>query len=189
MKILKRIFKIIYLIIKTAAIAFISIFVAFVLIQRFTNNEFSVAGYRMFSIVSESMAPKYTVGDIIIIKDVDVSTLKKGDDITYYGKSGSYNGKTITHRVLAIEKNSAGKYLIQTKGVNNISLDPIIEGDQVIGKVTMKVKSLSFINKTIQTTEGFFLCIFIPLVIIIGSELITSGVERYKEKLDKKKEK
>ena len=44
---------------------------AVVLLQRVTNNNISLAGIRVFNIVTESMVPKYQVGDILISKTIE----------------------------------------------------------------------------------------------------------------------
>lgn len=181
MKILKTLLKIIYKLIETCAVVFVLIFVCLVLGQRFTNNNLSLGGFRMFSVVSESMAPTYVVGDIIISKEVDTNKLEPGDDISYLGTEGTFKGKVITHRIVNIEDRD-GKKVIQTKGINNQAADPYITPDQVYGKMIYKTRLLSKINKAIKTQEGFYLCIFIPLAIIIGSEILASSIEKYKEK-------
>ena len=39
-------------------------------------------GYRVFTVISGSMEPKYSVGDLIYVKQVDPDGIKKGDIIT-----------------------------------------------------------------------------------------------------------
>lgn len=181
MKIVKTLGKILFNLIKYAAIVFIVIFLAFVLVQRFSNNQLAVGGYRMFSVVSESMAPTYVVGDIIITKNVAYEDLKPGDDIAYQGLEGTYKGKIITHRIQEI-KNENNEKLIKTKGINNAVPDPNINYSQVYGRVVFRPLLLSKINKAIQTSEGFYCLIFIPLALIIGSEILQTSLEKYKEK-------
>ena len=54
---------------------------AVVLLQRVTNNNISLAGIRVFNIVTESMVPKYQVGDILISKTIEPDKIKEGDDL------------------------------------------------------------------------------------------------------------
>ncbi len=42
-----------------------------------------LVGYRVFNIVSGSMAPEYNVGDLIYVKEVKPETVKVGDVITF----------------------------------------------------------------------------------------------------------
>ena len=69
-------------------------------------------------IASNSMAPKIHRGDIVIIKDDDVSKVKKGDVIRY-----KMDGYYVVHRVVMIDENNDGDRVFITKGDNNDSID------------------------------------------------------------------
>ena len=71
------------------------------------------------------MEPEYAVGDILITREKDPSTIKVGDNIVYLGNTGDYNGKIITHNVIKIEQNEQGEYLFHTKGIANTIEDPL----------------------------------------------------------------
>ena len=75
-----------------------------VIVQKFSNNKINIGGYYMFTIVSESMAPDYKVGDIIISKKVDAKSLNVGDDITYLGERQELRGIVVTHRIIKKEE-------------------------------------------------------------------------------------
>ena len=68
---------------------------AVVLLQRVTNNNISLAGIRVFNIVTESMVPKYQVGDILISKTIEPDKIKEGDDLVYLGKEDSFKDKIV----------------------------------------------------------------------------------------------
>ena len=72
---IKNILKIIMKILKIALIIIIVLFASFVLLQRFSNNNTSIFGYRMFAVVTGSMEPVYSVGDVILCKEVDTNKL------------------------------------------------------------------------------------------------------------------
>lgn len=69
-------------------------------------------------IASNSMAPKIYRGDIVIIKDIPVSKVKKGDVIRY-----KMDGYYVVHRVVMITENEDGKREFITKGDNNNDID------------------------------------------------------------------
>jgi len=69
-----KIFKIVKGIINVVLIIFCMLFVLVVCMQRFSNNELSFFNYRMFTVASGSMAPKYKVGDVLISKSVPFAT-------------------------------------------------------------------------------------------------------------------
>jgi signal peptidase len=181
-----NILKIIGLTIKTAVIVLMGMFALIICLQRFSDNSLSVFNYRLFSVASGSMAPKYVVGDVILCKKVDLKTLKVGDDITYLGKSGTFKDKIVTHRVLKIEE-ADGKLQFHTKGIASTRIDPIVQEEQIYGKIVMEFKMLSWLYKFIVTPSGFYICIFIPLAILLGSEIVSTTVEKYEEKLTKKR--
>ena len=181
-----NILKIIGVVIKVCILTFMVMFALVICMQRFSNNSLSILNYRLFTVASGSMAPKYVIGDVILCKEVDLRTLKKGDDITYLGTSGTFKDKVVTHRILSIEEVD-GKLEFHTKGIASTRVDPIVKEEQVYGKIVMELKLLSWLYKFIITPNGFYICIFIPLTILIGSEIISTSIEKYEEKLAKKK--
>ena len=167
-------------------------FAAFILVvcmQRFSNNKLSFFNFRMFTVVSQSMTPKYDIGDVLISKETDPSKIEEGDVISYLGGIGDFSGKVITHRVIASEKREDGKYYFRTKGDANIVEDPIVTEDQLYGVVVYKSLILSLVYRIVGTKIGFYLFIIIPILFIIGSEIITSLLEKEDERRKKLKEK
>lgn len=189
-------FKIIYGIIKTFVIVLLSIYLLFVMIQRFTNNA-SILGYRVFTVATGSMEPVYNVNDVILVRDVVPSTLKVGDDIAYLGNRDAVKGLIVTHRIIKIEKLDDGKVHYTLKGVNNKYEDPSITEDQILGKVVGKTYVVSFINHVVKNIYGFFFLVFCPLVLVIFLEIADTVIDmkleknelRLIEKDDKKKDK
>ena len=189
-------FQIIYTIIKIFVVAMLSIYLLFVIVQRFTNNS-SILGYRVFTIATGSMEPVYNINDVILVKDTDPSTLKKGDDIAYLGNRDAVKGLIVTHRIIRIETFSDGKVHYTLKGVNNKYEDPSITEDQILGKVVGKLPVVNFINHVVKNIYGFFFLVFCPLVLVIFLEIADTIIDmklekneiRLIEKEDKKKNK
>lgn len=161
-------------------ILIIALYIAVVLIQRFSGNK-SVFGYRMYNVASESMVPVYKVNDIIAVKDCDTATLKVGDDIAYRGEKLGLSGKIITHRIIKIEDNN-GVREITTKGVNNALSDPPITTKQVVGKVVGVVPIISSINAIVMTQAGFFFLVFVPVVLMACMEIAETIIDNKLEK-------
>ena len=167
----------------------LALFVLVVVLQRFSDNKISFFNYRMFTVISESMTPKYKIGDILVSKETEPSKIKVGDVISYKGMSGSFKDKIITHQVTEINKNSSGKYVFHAKGLANIIEDPLVYEDQLYGVVVYKTKILSLIYKIISTPLGFFLFVFIPIVLTIGTEIIENNLEKIENSKKKKSKK
>lgn len=174
-------FQIIYTIIKIFVVAMLSIYLLFVIVQRFTNNS-SILGYRVFTIATGSMEPVYNINDVILVKDTDPSTLKKGDDIAYLGNRDAVKGLIVTHRIIRIKTFSDGKVHYTLKGVNNKYEDPSITEDQILGKVVGKLPVVNFINHVVKNIYGFFFLVFCPLVLVIFLEIADTIIDMKLEK-------
>lgn len=166
--------KILNVIVKTIK-AIVTLFIVFVVstifIQRISDNKINLGGISIYTIITQSMEPKYNVGDMVFSKKVDTSTLKVGDDVVYMGKEGDFSGKIVTHQIIKIEVINNVKYY-HTKGINNNVEDPIITSDQIMGKVFMKGRILSLISKIINNEYGFYFVIFVPFVLLVSMEII-----------------
>ena len=171
-KILKIIGNILY--------AIIFIIVLFILIiailQRTTNNEITLFGYRIFVVATGSMVPEYEVGDVLVSKEVDPATIQVGDDIVYEGKEGTFKDKIVTHQVIMIEKEN-DNYRIQTKGIANTKADPEITQNEVIGKVIYKMGVLSLLQRAMSNNYVFFFIVFVPIVLLTFRQFIKSRLD------------
>lgn len=175
-----KVLKILYRVLKGVFITMIILFVFMVCLQRFSNNRLSVFNFRLFTVISGSMEPKYNIGDVLVAVEVDPSEVKVGDAVSYLGTKRDLKNKIVTHEVTEIEQDSAGKYYFHTKGIckDCILEDPIVSESQLYGVVKYKVKTLSYIYKVIGTTYGLFLFVILPLLYIVGSEIMSALLER-----------
>lgn len=142
-----------------------------VILQRVSNNTLSLGGFRIFNVVSESMKPKYNIGDVLLSKTVNIEEIKVGDDVVYNGEKGDFTGKIVTHRVIEIETLENGEKIFHTQGIANDTEDPEISARQIMGTVIGKVPVLSQIAKMATNLYSFYFIIFIPMAILIGLEL------------------
>lgn len=175
--------KVVKIILNILKIIVFIILIGFILItvyQRIFPNSNGIFGYRTFVIVSNSMSPELTVGDVILVKQKPIKDITFGDIISYKGMSGDFEGKIITHKVEQI-KEEDNHTIFYTKGEANTALDPAVYDDQVYGVVTYKFIFFSIISKIIRNTFGFILLIVIPLIYIYYSEIIDIK-DRIKEK-------
>lgn len=186
-KILNIIYNIGYTLLTILVVAILMV----VILQRVSNNTFSLGGFKIFNILTGSMLPKYEVGDILISKDIAPSEIQIGDDIVYLGNSGTFAGKTVTHQVISIEDEN-GTYKFHTKGIANTEEDPLVSEEQVRGKIVYKIRTLSYISKLINNLYSFYFVIFIPIAILIFLEIkrLVIDVRETKEEIgeDKKED-
>lgn len=185
----KKIGKLLLTIVRVLIVIVLAAFILVVCLQRFSDNKISFFDYRMFTVVSRSMNPKYDIGDVLISKETEPSKVKEGDVISYLGTYGDFSGKVITHRVVGTELRQDGRYYYRTKGDANIVEDPIVVEDQLYGVVVYRSLILSMIYRIVSTKIGFYLCIIIPILFIIGSEMISTLLDKEEERRNKLKNK
>ena len=178
---MKKILKII----KLFVLVILVVFIILVVLQRFSDNRISFFNYRMFTVISGSMRPKYDIGDVLISKEVEPSKIEVGDAISYLGTKGDFKGKVITHEVIEVNQDEDGKYVFRAKGIANIIEDPEVYEDQLFGVVVYRARILSFIYRIVATRNGFFLFIIIPLMFIIISEAVGALLKREDNKRGK----
>ena len=142
-----------------------------VILQKVSNNKLSLFGYRIFAVVTESMAPKYEVGDVLFVKEVDLATIHEGDDVAYIGMEDELKDKVITHQVVNIEVDEDGEYKFTTRGNLNSDVDPEVKGDQIYGRIIHKFGLLSILCKAIRNIYAFYVIVFIPIGVIIYTQL------------------
>lgn len=158
--------------------------ICIIFIQRISNNKVTLGGISMYTVVSESMKPKYEIYDMLIAKKVDPSTIKVGDDVVYMGEKSTLKDKIVTHQVIKKDYKN-GKYIFQTRGINNDIADPEIEDRQILAVVVSKSNILSMISHVVNNSYGFYFIIFVPFVILLFFEI----VDIKKEKMALKEEK
>ncbi len=167
---MKKFFKLLYVLIKFVVWIFVIGLLAIILAQRISNNKKAIAGFRIFTVVTESMVPVYNVGDAILVEQIDAEKLKVGDDVTYIGAVDSFKDRIVTHRIISIEKSDnleKGKYIIQTQGIANDEPDPKINETQIYGKVLYKIKTISKINGLIGNLYSMYFVIIVPMAFMI----------------------
>jgi signal peptidase len=119
-------------------------------------------GYRVYTVISGSMEPDISVGDLVYVKPVDPSTIQVGDDITFVLNEDLV---VATHRVIRID---AEKKHIYTKGIANeiADTDPV-HFKNVLGVVQFNIPLLGYVSDFIQNPPGMYITIAAGAVLII----------------------
>jgi signal peptidase len=119
-------------------------------------------GYRVFNVISGSMEPKYSVGDLIYVKAVDVNDIKVGDDITFILNEDLM---VATHRVVRID---AEKQHFYTKGLaNDIEDSEPVHYNNVIGVPHFSLPLLGYVSDFIQNPPGTYVAIGAGVVLLL----------------------
>ena len=163
----------------------VSIFLCLsVVIQLLNKGYVSLFGHSYFRVITGSMEPEITVGELIHTKKVDMSTLKEGEIVSFKSVSPDSYGAIITHRIVGISEGSDGVLLL-TKGDANLSADgEYVTKDNYIGKVVGRSGDDSFaadFMAFITSKNAFLICVVFPCLLICGFILKDSVSKMNKE--------
>lgn len=152
-----------------AVAVFMMIFTV-VSVNFFDKNDRNIFGYKFFIVQTDSMsATDFDAGDIIISKNVDITTIKEGDIITFISESSNNYGETVTHKVRKVTADSNGSIAFVTYGTTTNTDDDTL-ATMVIGKYVGKVVGLGKFFAFLKTTPGYIICILVPFLLLIISQ-------------------
>ena len=121
-----------------------------------------VLGYRVFNVVSGSMEPAYSVGDLIYVKSVNPNSIKVGDPITFVMNEDLV---VATHRVVRIDSAKSHFY---TKGDANPTEDAApVHFNNVVGVPQFSIPMLGYVSDFIQNPPGMYITLAIGFILLI----------------------
>ena len=143
----------------------------FTLVTVLTCNqtERSLFGYKGFIVRSDSMsATDFNAGDLILVKEVDPSTLQEGDIISFISGNSESFGEVATHKIRKITEDDNGHPAFVTYGTTTDTDDEsLVTYESVLGKYVKTLPSAGRLFAFIKTTPGYIVCIFLPFLILI----------------------
>ena len=138
-------------------------------------------GYQVFNVISGSMEPTYSVGDLIYVKDVNPYDIEVGTPITFVLNE---NLVVATHRVVEVDTENQHFY---TKGDANDTADASpVHFNNVIGVPKFSIPLLGYVSDFIQNPPGIYITVGVGLVLILAVFLpdLIGKKEEKKEKLE-----
>jgi signal peptidase I len=136
----------------------------------------AILGYKPLTILSNSMQPAFSAGDVILINENKEPKVK--DVITYKHPDGIL----VTHRIIKkVEKN--GKTFFEAKGDNNnVDDELLIPSENILGVQKFIIPNAGYVAKFVSGPVGFFLLIALPLLIVVVLEIFQRlGIIRSKK--------
>jgi signal peptidase I len=156
---------------------------SFFLIQsRINEGTPTVAGYKMFVVLSGSMSPAFDTGSLVFVKPTEPLEIVENDIITF--SSAADANRLTTHRVVGINRENGLSFV--TRGdANNVNDPSPVPAENLVGKVTGSVPYVGYLFGFAQTRQGLILLIFVPGLLIllfefrkIFSYLVDARVEK-----------
>ena len=138
----------------TALVVLVVVFAVFLMGSR-------LVGLQVFNVISGSMEPTYSVGDLLYVKTVDPDSVRVGDPITFVLNEDLV---VATHRVVDID---AENRQFTTKGDANKSEDAApVHFNNLIGVPVFAVPLLGYVSAYIQSPPGMYVAIGLGVALL-----------------------
>lgn len=120
-----------------------------------------LVGLQVFNVVSGSMEPTYSVGDLLYVKNVDPDSVKVGDPITFVLNEDLV---VATHRVVSIDREN-NQFI--TKGDANETADANpVHFNNLIGVPVFSIPLLGYVSAFIQNPPGKYIAIVCGIALL-----------------------
>lgn len=138
-------------------------------VTTFDRNDRDLFGYKAFICRSDSMkATDFAAGDLVFVKEVSPNTIKSGDIISYRSEDADTFGETFTHKVRSLITNEEGQPCFITYGTTTgVDDDLPVKYTQFQGLYKFDIPKLGTFFTFLKTTPGYFICIFLPFMLLI----------------------
>lgn len=121
-----------------------------------------IMGYQCYTVISGSMEPVYSVGDLLYVKEVNPNNIKVGDPITFILNEDLV---VATHRVVRIDAENQRFY---TKGdANEIEDSEPVHFNNVIGVPQFSIPKLGYVSDFVQNPPGMYITIGVGIILIL----------------------
>ena len=156
----------VYLVVAVAV--FMMVF-TIVSVNTFDHNDRDLFGMRFYIVLSDSMsATDFDAGDLVIVKEVDPTTLQPGDIISYQSQNSENYGATVTHKIRSktVDANGNPGFITYgtTTGVND---DTVVTYPFILGKYEMALPKVGTFFQFMRSPRGYIVCILLPFLLLI----------------------
>jgi signal peptidase I len=117
-----------------------------------------------------SMVPAIHPGDVVVDEQISPTTAKVGDIVTF--RDPQEQSKLLTHRVVSIRREGSYLRFVTQGDANNTQEHWRVPADGTIARVMYKVPWVGHIAVFARTKLGWALLVGIPLLLLLGEELV-----------------
>lgn len=145
-------------------------------VNTFDHADRNLFGYRAFIVLSDSMSKTdFDAGDLVLVKEVDPSTLQVGDIISYQSTNTDNYGEVITHKIRELTRDAENNPGFITYGTTTDTNDEnIVTYSFVLGKYQTRLPGVGKFFQFLKSTPGYIVCILLPFLILILMQGISS---------------
>lgn len=157
-----------------------TVFVILIVVMAILLVGVRLVGIKPYTVLSGSMEPKYPVGSMIYVKEVDPLTLRTGDPVTFM-----LNETTVaTHRIIEVipDENDPTVVRFRTQGDNNDIPDgDTVHSANVIGKPIFSIPYLGYLANYVQNPPGRYVALGVCFLLLLAVILPGSGEKKKKD--------
>lgn len=132
----------------------------------------SIGGFSLFRVVTGSMEPTISVGELLLCRDTAADRIQAGDIVCYQSAQAEISGAVVTHRVVSIATDESGSIYFVTRGDANLTADPQpVYQEDLVGRVVWYSGKESVLNDVMSFLTGkigFLACIVFPVLLAAG---------------------
>ena len=132
-------------------------------------------------VLTDSMYPEIKSGDLIICRVTDPEDVQVKDVISFFDPMGT-GTSVVTHRVMDISTENGKRYFTTQGDANNAADMVPVPADKLVGIYHTRIGGLGNVIMFMQTTQGLLLCVVLPIVLLVGYDMIR------RSRLEKKKQ-
>lgn len=138
-------------------------------VNTFDRNDRDIFGFRCYIVLSDSMsATDFNAGDLVLVKEVDPTTLQEGDIIAYQSQNSENYGATVTHKIRAKTTDDNGNPGFITYGTTTgVDDETVVTYPFILGKYQAALPKVGTFFQFLKTPQGYIICILIPFLLLI----------------------
>jgi len=138
-------------------------------VNTFNRNDRNLFGFRFYVVLSDSMSKTdFDAGDLVLIKEVDPTTLQEGDIIAYQSQNSENYGQTVTHKIRAKTTDANGNPGFITYGTTTgVDDEAVVTYPFILGKYQTALPKVGTFFQFLKTPQGYIVCILIPFLLLI----------------------
>lgn len=165
MNAVKKVANVLLSVILWAVILVAALYAFTTMATRDNQNVSNLFGYTPLVVKSDSMAPTFETGDLIIIKKCEPATLKEGDIICFHTIINNEYALN-THRIKSIETvGDARSYTTIGDNNNGITDQHVISDGDIVGKYVTNIPKVGRVMDFLSGSTGFLFVIVLPMLI------------------------
>lgn len=129
-------------------------------------------GYRLDTVLSDSMSDTFQAGDVVISKSVDPQTLQVGDIITFSSIDPGAYGEVFAHKIRAITTYEGEPAFVTYGTTTGVDDSYPVPFENVIGQYVRTIPDLGEFLLYFKTPQGYFTVILIPFLLLLLVQLV-----------------